>query len=187
MAVTRKRGLVLGARSFPGNPYDGQSLAGQIEQTTTLLQDLSVKPPTAVVDLGYRGVDHLVPVNIIHRGRYKTMTDQQRRCLGRRQAIEPTIGHTKLGPGMQRCWLKGIDGDALHAVLSAAGFNVRWLMRAVARGSLAAVVLALLGLHWMVGHLSNSRSQITRPGHDWPQLDLPSSGSMGGEFRHSAG
>lgn len=39
---------------------------------------------TAVVDLGYRGVDHLVPINIIHRGRYKTMTEQRKRWLKRR-------------------------------------------------------------------------------------------------------
>lgn len=103
MAVTHKSGLVVGARSFPGNPYDGHTLAGQIEQTTNLLQDIGVKPVTAVVDLAHRGVDHLVPVNIVHRGRYKTMTEQQRRWLRRRQAIEPTIGHTKHDHGMKRC------------------------------------------------------------------------------------
>ena len=74
-AVTHKSGLVVGARSFPGYPYDGHTLAGQIEQTITLLQDIGVKPTKALVDLGYRGVDHLVPINIIHRGRCRTMTD----------------------------------------------------------------------------------------------------------------
>jgi IS5 family transposase len=44
---------MVGARSFPGNPYDGHTLAAQLEQTTTLLQDIGVKPSTAVVDLGY--------------------------------------------------------------------------------------------------------------------------------------
>jgi IS5 family transposase len=34
---------------------------------------------------------------------------------------------------MDRCWLAGATGDALHAVLCAAGYNVRWLMRAVVR------------------------------------------------------
>ena len=143
MAVTHNSGLVVGARSFPGNPYDGHTLAGQIEQTTTLLEDIGVKPKTAVVDLGYRGVDHLVPVDIIHRGRYKTMTEQQRRWLRRRQAIEPTIGHTKHDHGMKRCWLKGANGDALHAVLCAAGFNIRWLLRAIARGGIAALLFVL--------------------------------------------
>ncbi|MEW5680277.1 hypothetical protein ABMC30_13475 [Comamonas kerstersii] len=34
---------------------------------------------------------------------------------------------------MDRCWLKGQMGDAIHAVLCAAGYNLRWLMRAVVR------------------------------------------------------
>jgi transposase, IS5 family len=148
IAVTHKRGLIVGARTFPGNPYDGHTLAGQIEQTTTLLQDLGVKPTTAIADLGYRGVDHLVEVNIVHRGRYKSMTDEQRRWLKRRQAIEPTIGHTKQDHGMKRCWLKGSEGDALHAVLCAAGFNIRWLLRAIANLGLVRLCFALAVVSW---------------------------------------
>ena len=34
---------------------------------------------------------------------------------------------------MDRCWLQGAVGDALHAVSCAAGYNLRWLMRAIAR------------------------------------------------------
>ncbi|WP_369094831.1 ABC transporter permease, partial [Candidatus Burkholderia verschuerenii] len=34
---------------------------------------------------------------------------------------------------LQRCWLKGQTGDALHAVLCAAGYNLRWLLRAIVR------------------------------------------------------
>jgi IS5 family transposase len=144
LAVTHKQGLMVGARSFPGNPYDGHTLAAQIEQTTVLLQDIGVKPTTAIVDLGYRGVDHEVaPVQVIHRGKSKTMTEVQRRWLKRRQAIEPAIGHTKHDNGMHRCWLKGCEGDALHAVLCAAGFNIRWLLRAIVRLGLAAILLCL--------------------------------------------
>lgn len=63
LVVTHQQGLMVGARSFPGNPYDGHTLAAQIEQTNTLLQDIGVKPTTAIVDLGYRGVDNwLAPV-----------------------------------------------------------------------------------------------------------------------------
>jgi IS5 family transposase len=58
LAVTHRHGPMVGARSFPGNPHDGHTLAAQLEQTNTLLQDLGVKPTTAIVDLGYRGVDH---------------------------------------------------------------------------------------------------------------------------------
>ena len=36
LAVTHKFGLMVGARSFPSNPYDGHILAAQLEQTTNL-------------------------------------------------------------------------------------------------------------------------------------------------------
>jgi IS5 family transposase len=144
LAVTHKLGLMGGARSFPGNPYDGHTLAEQLEQTHTLLQDIGVKPTTAVVDLGFRGVDEACsPVQIIHRGKLKSLDKQQQRWLRRRQAIEPAIGHTKSDNRMDRCWLGGSSGDALHAVLCAAGFNIRWLLRAIAAKGLAALLLLL--------------------------------------------
>jgi IS5 family transposase len=97
-----------------------------------------------VVDLGYRGVDEDNPgIEIIHRGKYKTMTDQQKRWLKRRQAIEPTIGHAKSDNRMDRCWLQGALGDALHALSCAAGYNIRWLLRAIVRLGLKVVFLRL--------------------------------------------
>ena len=134
LAVTHKQGLMVGAKSFPGNPYDGHTLVHQIEQTNSLLKDVGVAPTTAIVDLGFRGVDQEVaPVKVIHRGKYKTLTALQRRWLKRRQAIEPMIGHTKSDNRMDRCWLQGSVGDALHALSCAAGYNIRWLLRAIVR------------------------------------------------------
>lgn len=145
LAVTLKQGLMVGARSYPGNPYDGHVLPEQIEQTTILLQELDLKPRVVIADLGFRGVDQEVaPVQLIHRGKYKALTKTQRRWLKRRQAIEPAIGHTKQDNGMARCWLKGAQGDALHAVLCAAGYNIRWLLRAISRLRLGALFLCLL-------------------------------------------
>lgn len=123
-----------GGPKLPGNPFDGHILAAQLEQTTNLLQDLGRRPTQAIVDLGFRGVDADNPgVEIIHRGKYKTLTSLQRRWLKRRQAIEPMIGHAKSDNRMDRCWLQGTLGDALHALSCAAGYNIRWLMRAIAR------------------------------------------------------
>jgi len=34
---------------------------------------------------------------------------------------------------MDRCHLKGEHGDRLHAVLCAAGYNIRWLLRFIAK------------------------------------------------------
>ncbi len=71
-AITHKPGLRVGARSFTGNPCDGHTLAARLEQTNTLLQDIGTMPTTAIVDLGYRGVDaQVAPVQGVHRGKYK--------------------------------------------------------------------------------------------------------------------
>jgi len=142
IAVTHKSGLVVGARTFPGNPYDGHSLCEQLEQVRILLEDTGKAPKEVVVDLGFRGVDQDNPgVEIIHRGKYKSLTRRQRRWLQRRQAVEPTIGHLKSDNRMDRCWLQGQQGDALHAVLCAAGYNLRWLLRAMLRMGLKALLL----------------------------------------------
>ncbi len=50
---------------------------------------------------------------------------------------------------MRRCWLKGQTGDALHAVLCAAGYNLRWLLRAIVRLGLRSVFFTLALLHWL--------------------------------------
>ncbi len=136
--MTLKGNLIVGGRSFPGNPYDGHTLAEQIEQSTILMQGLGVKPETVYTDLGYRGVDQANPdIEIKHRGKDKRLTDEERRLLKRRQAIEPIIGHLKDDHGMRRCHLKGSSGDALHAVLCAAGYNMRWLLRMIAKKGLS--------------------------------------------------
>ncbi|MFN9451769.1 MAG: IS5 family transposase, partial [Rubrivivax sp.] len=147
LVVTHKQGLMVGARTFPGNPFDGHTLSAQLEQTTNLLQDLGRQPKQAIVDLGYRGVDADNPgVEIIHRGKYQRLTALQRRWLKRRQAIEPMIGHTKSDHRMDRCWLKGAIGDALHAISCAVGYNVRWLMRAMLAQAAKAAKAASLTL-----------------------------------------
>ena len=133
---------MVGARTFPGNPYDGHTLSAQLEQTCILLEDVGRSPKEVVVDLGFRGVDRDNPqVEIIHRGKYKSLTKQQRRWLKRRQAVEPAIGHLKSDHRMDRCWLQGQLGDALHAVLCATGYNLRWLLRAMLRLGLKATFL----------------------------------------------
>ena len=50
------------------------------------------------------------------------------RVLKRRQAIEPTIGHMKTDGLLARNWLKGSEGDAIHAVLCGAGHNLRLIL-----------------------------------------------------------
>jgi IS5 family transposase len=132
VVVSHKHGLMLGARSFPGNPYDGHILSAVLEQATNLTQDLSVTLKQVVADLGFRGVDADNPdKQIIHRGKFKSLSPQQKGWLRRRQAVEPAIGHLKSDHRMDRCWLQGTLGDALHTISCAAGYNLRWLLRAI--------------------------------------------------------
>lgn len=138
IATTLQGNLIVGARTFPGNPYDGHTLNEQIEQAGILMQATGMKPQTVYVDLGYRGVDQANPgIDIKHRGKFKSLTDQEKKMLKRRQAIEPIIGHLKADHRMNRCHLKGADGDSLHAVLCAAGYNIRWLLRMIVKKGLS--------------------------------------------------
>ena len=131
IAVTASQGLIVGARSFAGNPYDGDTLAEQLEQARTLMQDTGASPKVAITDLGYRGRE-VEGVQILHRGKAKSLTRRQWRWIKRRQAVEPVIGHLKQEHRLGRSWLKGALGDALNAIGAAAGYNLRWLMRAIA-------------------------------------------------------
>ena len=80
--------------------------------------------------------NHVLPLNVIaikHRGKAKTLTPTEWKHLKRHQAIEPIIGHLKQDHRMDRCHLKGEMGDRIHAVLCAAGYNLRWLLRMIVK------------------------------------------------------
>jgi IS5 family transposase len=137
IALTLKRNLIVGARHFKGNPYDGHTLNEQIEQANILMQDTQAHIDQAFVDLGYRGVDRDNPgIDIAHRGKKKQLSKLALKLLPRRQAVEPIIGHLKTDHRMDRCHLKGELGDSLHVVLCAAGYNIRWLLRMIVKKGL---------------------------------------------------
>src|SRR3546814_10261769 len=62
-------------------------------------------------------------------GQVRRVTKTIRREMKRRDAIEPVIGHVKAEHRMQRNYLKGCRGDHANAVLAAAGYNFRLLIR----------------------------------------------------------
>jgi len=164
IAVTAKGNFIVGARAYSGAPFDGHTLHEQIEQASILMQDTGEKPTTAVVDLGYRGVDRDNPgLTIIHRGKAKSLGESERKLIKRRNAVEPVIGHLKADHRMDRCHLKGEIGDRLHAVLCAAGYNLRWLLRAIARKGLGAFFCLLPPeLIWAIRrHLAESFFRIS--------------------------
>ena len=79
-----------------------------ITYTAILIQALGTKPQTAYVDLGYRNVDKdNLGLDIKYRGKFNSLTDDEKKSLKRRQAIVPIIGHLELDHRMNRCHLKG--------------------------------------------------------------------------------
>ena len=55
VAVTSRGGWLVGAQSYTGNPYDGHTLAAQLQQVSNLIGD---QVSEAYVDMGYRGHDY---------------------------------------------------------------------------------------------------------------------------------
>jgi IS5 family transposase len=138
ITTTHKEGLVVGMRSMPGSPYDGHTLAEALEQAAILSE---VTPEVAVVDRGYKGVA-IDGVKIYHPGLRRGITRGLRAMIKRRSAIEPAIGHMKTDGKLDRNWLKGALGDAMHAVLCGAGHNLRMILRKLRL--LCAFILAAL-------------------------------------------
>ncbi len=123
-----KGGLfVAHVKALPGSPYDGHTLASLIPEIETLV-GASLK--RIVADRGYRG--HNAPPN--HRfkvyiaGQKRRVTDEIKRELRRRAAIEPVIGHMKNEHRLGRNYLAHQAGDAANAILAAAGSNFRRLL-----------------------------------------------------------
>jgi IS5 family transposase len=128
VAVTSRGGWLVGAKSFTGNPYDGHTLAAQLEQVSNLIGD---NVSEAYVDMGYRGHDYegAVTVRVDKRQRGRTPRPLWR-WMKRRAAVEPSIGHLKNEHRLERNRLKGAAGDAFNAILSAAAMNFQKLLRA---------------------------------------------------------
>ncbi|HZZ16192.1 MAG TPA: IS5 family transposase [Candidatus Sulfotelmatobacter sp.] len=131
--------FVLHAKSLPGNPYDGHTLRDIIEDTQKLT---GCEIERAYVDKGYRGHDAQNPRRVFISGQKRGVFGVIKRELKRRAAIEPVIGHMKAEGHLGRCYLKGRDGDAANAVLTAVGYNFRRIL-AWLRALLCLILAAL--------------------------------------------
>ena len=138
-ATTLKECFVVGARSFPGNPYDGHTLESQLEQVSILCDQV---PEEVYVDRGYKGQKQIGNTRVYIAGQKRNLGRRQRKRLGRRNTIEPIIGHMKNNGKLRRCFLKGQLGDAMNVILSAAGQNIRKLLNWL----VLPVILMMIGL-----------------------------------------
>src|SRR5262245_20407465 len=127
VATTSKNNWIVGAHALDGNPYDGHTLSGAIQQVERLTGHT---PADVMVDQGYRGHGYVGSASVhVVRSIPRRATRALRRMIKRRAAIEPTIGHLKSGNRLDRNYLTGPAGDRINVVLSAAGYNLRKLLR----------------------------------------------------------
>ena len=123
LATTNRSNWIVAARLLENNPYDGHTLAATLEAAESVT---GVGITDAYVDKGYRGhgCDRTTRVHLAGTSS-KNISRGERKRRRRRSAIEPKIGHLKSDHRMGRCFLAKLCGDAINAVLAAAGANLR--------------------------------------------------------------
>lgn len=127
VVLSHKGNWILGAQALEGNPYDGHTLSGGLQQAQKLS---GIAIQKAVCDQGYKGHGIKdIEVSLVPRKKRKSKRSLQE-FWKRRNAIEPIIGHSKSDHRLERNKLAGEAGDQFNAVLSACGFNIKKLMRA---------------------------------------------------------
>jgi transposase, IS5 family len=139
--------FVAHAQALPGNPYDGHTLAAVIPAIEQLVGNTIER---LHVDAGYRG--HNAPPEYkfkVYTSRQKRrVTPAVKREMKRRAAVEPVIGHLKEEHRMNRNYLAGRRGDANNAVLAAAGYNFRRLIRWLSDLLRLILAMLLLSAEW---------------------------------------
>jgi IS5 family transposase len=154
IATTLKRSMggqfALHAKALPGNPYDGHTLASLIPEMEAMIGNGIDR---LLADAGYRG--HNAPLShkfkVFTSGQKRRMTPAIKREMKRRAAIEPVIGHLKSEHRLGRNYLAHEQGDAVNAILAAAGYNFRLLLN----------WLRLLVRLFLIALLSQPRSAFT--------------------------
>ena len=118
--------FVLHAKALHGNPYDGHTLNGVIEETQALT---GREIERVYVDKGYRGHNAPKPLRVFKSGQKRGVHGQIKKELRRRSAIEAVIGHMKTDGHLGRNFLHGRHGDHANAVLTAVGYNFRLILK----------------------------------------------------------
>jgi IS5 family transposase len=144
IVTSLKDNWVLSSLAFSGNPYDGHTLIANIEQALGTLEGLS-RIDLAVADKGYKGHGVECLCEVILSGTRRLCRSLKRK-LKRRNSIEPVIGHMKEEHRLNRCHLKGVEGDQINALGAAIGFNFKKLLRGIL------LTLSELMLNWTQQH-----------------------------------
>lgn len=131
-AVVPGVNIIVGVKNFNGNPNDTITL----EPTLKHAEKISGKKfKNVIVDRGYKVKNKIDQTIVVtpkppnSKQPYSKAT-MRRKCR-KRAAVEPVIGHVKHDCRMYRNYLKGTIGNDINALLAAAGFNFRGLLKKI--------------------------------------------------------
>ena len=141
--------MVTSCHALHGNPFDGHTLKASIEKSEEITGTTVSK---AFVDKGYKG-HGIEEAQVFINGQRKGVTKIIKKQMKRRQAIEPHIGHMKNEGKLALCRLKGVAGDAIHAILVGAAYNIRLVLNHLR----AILVQILLMITWMKINIEKNR------------------------------
>lgn len=178
VATTNRSNWIVASRLCENNPYDGHTLS----ETLSATEDVTgVAVTDAYVDKGYRGHGYSGGAEVHIAGqRKKDATRAELKRRRRRSAIEPKIGHLKSDHRMRRCFLARLCGDAINAVLAAAGSNLRKLLGLLRREAGRFVFALIQRYQYLVTRCQNMITgyQNLKTGY----LDLSAVNSNGWSF-----
>jgi len=155
--IDQYSGVIKGAINFTQTLHDSKTIPEVLEQYERLN---GIQAKEVYVDRGYKGIKQYKDSTIFVPVPDKSISKNQRRKHSRRSAVEPTIGHLKQDYRLCRNFLKGIAGDNINVILSAAAWNFRrriilWLTEAIRRW--------LLTLKLIMGISRNFYALILKP------------------------
>jgi transposase, IS5 family len=122
--------VVLGIKSFEGNPHDSKTIEPLLNQMEA---NLHYRPEEVIYDRGGRGRKEIngVKISTPKPGRRTDSPYHRKKTRAkfrRRAAIEPVIGHLKTDFRMAQNYLHGRASPQINAMLAAIGWNLKKMM-----------------------------------------------------------
>ena len=130
--IRSSTGLILDAQSFR-NEYEGLTIEASLAQVKRLTHK---KIKILAGDRGYRGKKEINGTQILIPDAPKSSDSRfqkrkKHKLFCKRAGIEPSIGHLKSDHRLGRNFYKGVAGDAVNILLTAAAYNFQRAMRAL--------------------------------------------------------
>lgn len=123
--------LILGVKSYKGNPHDSKTIEPLLNQ---MEDNLNYTPKEVVYDRGGRGEKQINGVTISTPNKPLKKDSayekrKKRKKFRRRAAIEPVIGHLQKEHRMAQNYLSGEESSQINAYLAAAAWNFKKMMK----------------------------------------------------------